>query len=93
MSTINVLRYTAVALGALVGFKTDFSLKSEASRKQEENKYQTELKLIEKAKAEYALLQVPQQTKAPISEKKLDLEDPNLDYGAVILTAVEGLKQ
>ena len=46
MSTANVLRYSFLGLGFLVGVKTDFSLRCEAKDKVEEDKYQTKLKLV-----------------------------------------------
>lgn len=92
MSTLNVLRYSALALGVVVGVKTDFSLKSEAAKKSEENEYAAKLKLIEQAKEQYAKLHAKKE--APkTSGEKFDLEDPNLDYASVILSAVDSLKQ
>ena len=44
MSTANVLRYTALGLGFLAGFKTDWSLKSEAREREEEDKNKEEEK-------------------------------------------------
>lgn len=92
MSTLNVLRYSALALGAVVGFKNDFFLKSQAAKKEEEDAFQQKLKLIEQAKAEYAKLNAPKEVKKA-DTTKIDLEDPNLDYAAVILSAVDSLKQ
>ncbi|SCU96013.1 LAME_0F14488g1_1 [Lachancea meyersii CBS 8951] len=92
MSTLNVLRYSAVVLGVAVGFKTDLGLKSQASRKSEEKAYADKLQLIDQAKAEYAKLHAPK-SEPKGSAVKLDLEDPNLDYSKAILGAVESLKQ
>lgn len=93
MSTVNVLRYSALALGVAVGLKTDFSLKSAAEKEHEKNELEAQLKLVEKAKAEYAKLHPVKKETAAASSTKIDLEDPNLDYAAVILNAVESLKQ
>ncbi|SCU98564.1 LAFA_0G18800g1_1 [Lachancea sp. 'fantastica'] len=93
MSSLNVLRYSAVLLGVAVGLKTDMGLKSQASKQQEEKAYAEKLQLIEQAKAEYAKLHAPKVSDTKASGEKLDLEDPNLDYGKVILGAVESLKQ
>ncbi|CAH00743.1 F1F0 ATP synthase subunit e [Kluyveromyces lactis] len=96
MSTLNVLRYSALALGVVAGFKTDLSLKSEAQKQEEQNQLHAQLKLVEQAKAEYAKLHPPKkEIKAATagSSAKIDLEDPNLDYASVILSAVESLKQ
>ncbi|KAM3162501.1 ATP synthase subunit e, mitochondrial [Lachancea thermotolerans] len=92
MSTVNVLRYSALALGAIIGLKTDLSLKSEAAKSSQQKEYAEKLRLIEQAKAEYAKLHAPKQVEKQ-ADTKLDLEDPNLDYGKVILSAVESLKQ
>ncbi|SCU91665.1 LADA_0F11298g1_1 [Lachancea dasiensis] len=93
MSTLNVLRYSAVALGIAVGLKTDLGLKSEAARKSEQKAYSDKLQLIEQAKAEYAKLHAPKKEASSGSVAKFDLEDPNLDYAKVILGAVDSLKQ
>ncbi|SCU82304.1 LANO_0B05776g1_1 [Lachancea nothofagi CBS 11611] len=93
MSTINILRYSAVALGIAVGLKTDFGLKSEASKKSEQKAYADKIQLIEQAKAEYTKLHAPKTLEKQGSSIKLDLEDPNLDYSKVIMGAVESLKQ
>ncbi|QEU60868.1 Tim11 [Kluyveromyces lactis] len=94
MSTLNVLRYSALALGVVAGFKTDLSLKSEAQKQEEQNQLDAQLKLVEQAKAEYAKLHPKKEIKAAAgSSAKIDLEDPNLDYASVILSAVESLKQ
>ncbi|KAG0676316.1 hypothetical protein C6P41_000838 [Kluyveromyces marxianus] len=83
MSTVNVLRYSALALGVAVGLKTDLSLKSAAEKEHEKNELEAQLKLLHPVKKETAAA----------SSTKIDLEDPNLDYAAVILNAVESLKQ
>ncbi|CCF57172.1 hypothetical protein KAFR_0C01790 [Kazachstania africana CBS 2517] len=88
MSTINVLRYSALGLGLVVGFKTDWSLRSAAKRKKQELEYQEQVKLIEEARAEYAKLYSPMIAK----QGNVDFEDPNLDYAAVIMNAVTSLK-
>ena len=46
----------------------------------------------DRAKAEYAKLNAPKEVKKA-DTTKIDLEDPNLDYAAVILSAVDSLKQ
>ncbi|CEP62370.1 F1F0 ATP synthase subunit e LALA0_S05e04126g [Lachancea lanzarotensis] len=92
MSALNVFRYSAVLLGVAVGLQTDLSLKSQASKQQEEKAYAEKLQLIEQAKAEYAKLHAPK-SETKTSNQKVDLEDPNLDYAKVILGAVESLKQ
>lgn len=81
-----------MALGVVVGFKTDLGLKSEAAKKSEEKELEAQLKLVEEAKAAYAKLHPKPVVKAS-EATKIDLEDPNLDYASVILSAVESLKQ
>lgn len=92
MSTLNVLRYSALALGVAVGLKTDLSLRSDAHKQQEKDDLSAQLKLVEEAKTEYAKLH-PVKKEVKTAGAKIDLEDPNLDYAAVILNAVDSLKQ
>lgn len=97
MSTVNVLRYSAFGLGLFFGLQTDIGLKKAASKKQQQEAYDNKMKLVEEAKAEYAKLN-PAESKeaAPASKageiKSINLEDPNADFGSVILQAVDSLK-
>lgn len=93
MSTVNVFRYSALGLGLLFGLKNDLSFKSSASKKEEQRAYDAKLKLVEEAKAEFA------KTKEPVKPaveagavKEINFEDPNVDFGAVILQAVDSIK-
>ncbi|CAB4253799.1 similar to Saccharomyces cerevisiae YDR322C-A TIM11 Subunit e of mitochondrial F1F0-ATPase, which is a large, evolutionarily conserved enzyme complex required for ATP synthesis [Maudiozyma barnettii] len=88
MSSVNVLRYSALALGLAVGLKTDMNLRCSAKKQAEEDVYQKELALVKEAKAEWNKLH----PKKVVESKEINLEDPNLDYAAVILNAVESLK-
>lgn len=90
MSSLNVLRYSALALGVVVGLKTDINLQCSAKKHAEEDAYQKQVALVKEAKAEWAKLHPPKITKTTSTE--INLEDPNLDYAAVILNAVESLK-
>ncbi|EDO14831.1 hypothetical protein Kpol_364p3 [Vanderwaltozyma polyspora DSM 70294] len=89
MSTVNVLRYSALGLGLIFGLKNDLVFRSDAKKQKEEEEYQRKLKLVEEAKKEYARLHPPKETK---SSSKVNWEDPALDYGSAILKAVETLK-
>lgn len=90
MSTANVLRYSLLGLGFLVGVKTDFSLRSEAKHKEEEDKYQAKLKLVEEARAEYRKLHPVKAVEGGKAEVNLD--DPNFDFGKFIEDSVGSLK-
>lgn len=93
MSTVNVFRYSAVALGLFFGLKNDLSLKSAASKKEEQDAFEAKRKLVDEAKAEYAKLHAPVNKKVESgSVKEVDFEDPNVDFAAVILQAVDSLK-
>lgn len=89
MSTVNVLRYSALGLGLLVGLKTDFSLKGAAAKDLEEKEFARREQLIAEAKKEYAKLHPAPKAK---SSSEINLEDPNLDFGEVIINAVNGLE-
>ncbi|CAR57990.1 uncharacterized protein GVI51_H06919 [Nakaseomyces glabratus] len=88
MSTVNVLRYSALGLGLLVGLKTDFSLRGAAAKKLEEEEFSKRQQLIADAKAEWAKLHPPK-TKA--TTKEINFDDPNLDFGELIVNAVNAL--
>lgn len=87
---MNVFRYSALAAGLVFGLKNDLSLKSEASKKEEQRAYEAKMKLVEEAKAEYAKSKQPVSEAGSVSE--VNLEDPNVDFAKVILQAVEGMK-
>ncbi|KAI1799113.1 ATP synthase E chain-domain-containing protein [Daldinia bambusicola] len=80
-SGVNVLRYSALALGVFYGFThqrtINASQKAAAAKKEYEHKQQ----LIEKAKAEYAKAKNPPATsdKGPLNQ---DPMDPNFDLEA-----------
>ncbi|AGO10722.1 AaceriAGR362Cp [[Ashbya] aceris (nom. inval.)] len=90
MSTLNVLRYTALGLGVVAGVKNDWSLQSEAKHKQKAEEQAKQLKLVAEAKAEYAKLQ--SKSSGVASTAQFDLEDPNMDFGAAIEGAVAALQ-
>lgn len=92
MSTLNVLRYSALGLGIFAGFKNDLCLKSDSKKQESERQLANELELIRQAKVEYAQLHPTKETPTS-SFTKIDLENPNLDFATVILNAVESMKQ
>lgn len=61
-------------------------MKAAGEKKKEEAEYQKKIKLIAEAKAEYKKLNPP---KASVG---FDLEDPNLDFGKAIESAIAGLE-
>ncbi|KAH3899279.1 F1F0 ATP synthase subunit e SCDLUD_004715 [Saccharomycodes ludwigii] len=92
MSTLNVLRYSFLGLGLLVGLKTDIGLRCQAKKDNELREYQSKVDLIEEAKAAYQKT-LPKKKENAVSGFTLDkLEDPNIDFSAVILNSVESLK-
>ncbi|AET41457.1 F1F0 ATP synthase subunit e Ecym_8171 [Eremothecium cymbalariae DBVPG len=94
MSTLNVLRYTALGLGIVFGLKNDWALQGAAKENAESKKLARQLALVNEAKKEYARLSSSKdvEQKTSSSSVKVDFEDPNLDFGAAILSAVDSLK-
>lgn len=88
MSTVNVLRYSALGLGLFFGLKNDLGLKNSAAQTAAEEAFQEKVKLVQEARAEYGKLHGSVSQK---DVKNINLEDPNLDFGAVILQAVDSL--
>lgn len=88
MSTVNVLRYSALGLGVFFGLKNDIGNKKSAAQKASDDAFQAKLKIVEEARAEYSKLKAPA---ASNQTKEVNLEDPNLDFGSVILQAVDNL--
>lgn len=84
---LQVFRYGALVAGVFYGFTHDLTLKAEATKKREEAEYQKKVKLIEEAKAEYKKLNA-----SKTSSTSFDLEDPNLDFGAAIESAISSLE-
>lgn len=90
MSTANVLRYSALGLGVLCGFNTDLSNYFAGQVQKEEDEHDRRVKLVQDAKVEYAKLHPV--VKKPESVGEINLDDPNLDFGALIVNAVDSLK-
>ncbi|CAI4057250.1 hypothetical protein SUVZ_02G4370 [Saccharomyces uvarum] len=93
MSTVNVLRYSALGLGLFFGFRNDMILKCNARKKEEQAQYDEKLKLVGEAKKEYAKLQPAATPKNTHTTTAVNLEDPNIDFEKVILNAVDSLKE
>ncbi|ODV95156.1 hypothetical protein PACTADRAFT_49900 [Pachysolen tannophilus NRRL Y-2460] len=90
-TTFNVLRWSSLAAGVVYGVYHNQVLKSAGKEKEEQAEYAHKQKLIAEAKAEYAKLNAPAETKTE-AIGSLNLDDPNIDFAKVILGAVEGLK-
>lgn len=84
---MQVFRYSALIAGVFYGFTQDLSLKNAHEKKKEEAEFQKKIKLIEEAKAEYKKLNPPK-----VSTTGFDLEDPNLDFGKAIESAIASLE-
>ncbi|CAI4038185.1 hypothetical protein SMKI_04G5250 [Saccharomyces mikatae IFO 1815] len=93
MSTVNVLRYSALGLGLFFGFRNDMILKCNAKKKEEQAQYEEKLRLVDEAKREYAKLHPVEVPKVLPTTASVNLEDPNIDFEKVILNAVESLKE
>lgn len=93
MSTVNVLRYSALGLGLFFGFRNDMILKCNAKKKEEQSQYEEKLRLVEEAKKEYAKLHPVATPKDTPANTSFNLEDPNIDFEKVILNTVESLKE
>lgn len=92
MSTVNVLRYSALGLGLFYGFKNDSFLRYTSCKERQDKEFEDKLKLVEEAKKEYARLNRPKKIESPTSATEVNWEDPNLDYASVVLKVVETLK-
>lgn len=93
MSTLNVLRYTSLLLGVVVGIKNDWALRGAAKRDEHERSIARELKLVKEAKEEYNRLHPIKQANTTEGDINFNLEDPNFDFGTAIVRTVEALKQ
>ncbi|CCD24097.1 F1F0 ATP synthase subunit e NDAI_0C04370 [Naumovozyma dairenensis CBS 421] len=92
MSTLNVLRYSALGLGLWCGFRNDLSLKNVAAEREQQKKYDEEVKLINEAKQEYAKLRPIEKKPETVSLENVQLDDPKLDFAELILNAVDSMK-
>lgn len=92
MSTVNVLRYTALGLGLWCGFRNDLFLRKSAAQRDEEKRYNDELELIREARREYTKLYPVQNSSSSGKLEDIKLDDPNLDFAQVILQAVDSLR-
>lgn len=88
MSTINVLRYAALATGITYGFFEAKSIKNAHHRAEELKEYNEKVKLINEAKAKFAALNKKPET----ASSEINLDDKDLDFAKVILSAVEKLQ-
>ncbi|KAL6946500.1 hypothetical protein ACO0RG_000653 [Hanseniaspora osmophila] len=94
--TVNVFRYSALALGLLVGLKTDMRASSDAHTAAELHKQE---ELIKQAKEAYAKAHAPAPSAADSAKQattaapKFDLEDEKADFAQLILSSVEALEK
>lgn len=92
MSTFNVLRWTALATGVVYGAYHTQVLKSAGAAKQEILDFKHQEKLIAEAKAEFAKLNAPKEVKTEkVTPGSINLDDPNIDFASVLLSAVDNL--
>lgn len=81
-ATFNVFRYSALAGGVVYGFVNRIYLQSSQEKKDFNNQWNKEEKLINKARKQYAKLTAP--PKVEVQAGSINWEDPNLDIGQVI---------
>ncbi|KAB5530422.1 ATP synthase E chain-domain-containing protein [Coniochaeta sp. 2T2.1] len=91
-SGVNVLRYSALAVGVAYGFYHQRTITQHVRSQQAEREYKHKEQLINQAKAEFAKSKQPVMSK--VAEKaaggpKLDLNDPNFDIEALINSVME----
>ncbi|KKA30479.1 hypothetical protein TD95_000636 [Thielaviopsis punctulata] len=79
-TTVNVLRYSALAFGVLYGFTHQRSITAGEKAAAAKHEYEHKASLIAKAKAEYAKSKNP----APASSQSVDFTDPKFDFEAFI---------
>ncbi|CAK9441108.1 uncharacterized protein LODBEIA_P49770 [Lodderomyces beijingensis] len=85
MSTINILRYSALGLGVVYGAYHRYSLESTYAKQQAAKQWKQEEKLIAEAKALYKKIETPPQPVKPQGNASaINWEDPNLDVGATL---------
>ncbi|KAJ9150612.1 hypothetical protein NKR19_g5160 [Coniochaeta hoffmannii] len=85
-SGVNVLRYSALALGVAYGFYHQRNITQHVRSEQAQREYKHKEQLIAQAKAEYAKSKQPAsaKTESKAGGPKLDLNDPNFDIEALI---------
>jgi F-type H+-transporting ATP synthase subunit e len=82
-----------LAAGIVYGAYHTSQLKSAAHKAEEQKAFDAKLALIAEAKAEYAKLHKKPEEPKPVSNtKEINLDDKELDFAQVILSAVENLK-
>ncbi|KAL6949982.1 hypothetical protein ACO0QE_000651 [Hanseniaspora vineae] len=89
--TVNVFRYSALALGLVVGLRTDMRASCDAHKAAELHKQE---ELIKQAKEAYAKAHAPAPTASKeVAAPKFDLEDEKADFAQLILSSVEALEK
>ena len=83
MSTTNVLRWSALAVGIFYGFSHQRTITASQRAEHERHEYESKQKLINQAKAEYAKLKNPAQASA--DDGTTDPSNPNFDLEKLLL--------
>ncbi|KAL2756893.1 hypothetical protein ACRALDRAFT_1062564 [Sodiomyces alcalophilus JCM 7366] len=79
---VNVLRYTALAVGVFYGFTHQRTITANQRAAEEKKEYEHKLRLINQAKAEWAKKNAPVETAKPASGVITDPTDPKFDLEA-----------
>ena len=83
MSTVNVLRWSALAAGVFYGFSHQRTITVTQKAEHERHEYENKQKLINQAKAEYAKLKNP--TPASADDGTTDPSNPKFDLEKLLL--------
>ncbi|KAG6023502.1 hypothetical protein E4U41_002009 [Claviceps citrina] len=80
---VNVLRWSALAVGVFYGFSHQRTITASQRAEHEKHEYQSKLKLIEQAKAEYAKKKAP--SAAAKDDATTDVNSPKFDLEKLLL--------
>jgi F-type H+-transporting ATP synthase subunit e len=82
-STVNVLRWSALAVGVFYGFSHQRTITASQRAEHDRHEYEQKQKLINQAKAEYAKIKNP--SPAAADDGTLDISSPKFDLEKLLL--------
>ncbi|QUC17864.1 uncharacterized protein UV8b_02105 [Ustilaginoidea virens] len=82
---VNVLRWSALAVGVFYGFSHQRTITSSQRAEHAKHEYESKQKLIDQAKAEYAKKHAPAPSATPKDEVITDANHPNFDLEKLLL--------
>ncbi|KJZ78423.1 hypothetical protein HIM_02461 [Hirsutella minnesotensis 3608] len=80
---VNVLRWSALAVGVFYGFSHQRTIRSTQKAEHEKHEYEQKQKLIDQAKAEFAKQKKPQPASG--DDVITDVQDPRFDLEKLLL--------